>query len=202
MTLQVIDGGGSDGNSPDPKDGRRILAPGAPPSAGPIPNALAVHLKHGEVLAWWGSKDSIQWGPIALTAGAAALVLAMASAFAPGLWAGGWSAMWAPLLALSSPTLFVLMREWLGRGSVLVTDEAIVEVDRAGQSHRLGFGGIARVRRDWLRGGVKLEGRRALLRIPPVLVDETRDAIASRLRGRVRSGSPDDPIGFLPKDVR
>jgi hypothetical protein len=194
VTLQIIDGGGE-----DPDDDRRILAPGAPPSAGAIPNALAAHLRHGEVLAWWGSKESIQWGPIALTAGAAVLVLGMASAFAPGLWSGGWSAMWAPLLALASPTLFVLVREWLGRGSVLVTDEAVVEVDMNGQAHRLALAAIVRVRRDWVRGGVKLEGPRAQLRIPPQLVDETRDAIASRLRGRVRSTVPDDPVGFLPQ---
>jgi hypothetical protein len=192
MTLQVIDGGGG-----DDEGGRRILAPGAPPSDGPIPNELAMHLQHGEVLAWWGRKDAIQFGPIALTFGAAVLVLALASAFAPGLWTGGWSAMWAPVLALLSPTLFVLAREWVGRGAVMVTHEAVIEVEPNGQPHRIALGAIRAVRRDWVRGGVQLIGARQLVRIPPMLMDDTRAAIASRLRGMVRGAEPDDPLGWL-----
>jgi hypothetical protein len=194
MTLQIIDGGGGGGGD---GDGRRILAPGAPPSEGPIPNELAQHLRHGEVLAWWGRKESIQLGPIALTLGAAAFVLAFASAFAPELWAGGWSSMWTPVLALLSPTIFVLMREWAGRGAVLVTHEAVIEVEPGGRAHRIGLGAIQAVRRDWLRGGVRLIGSRQLVRIAPMLMDDTQAAIASRLRGLVRGSAPDDPLGWL-----
>jgi hypothetical protein len=190
MTLQVIDGGG-DG------DGRRVLAPGAPPSEGPIPNELAMHLQHGEVLAWWGRKQSIQLVPVAVTFGAAMLLLAIGSAFAPGLWSEGWSAMWPMLLALSSPALFLLAREWLGRGAVLVTHDAVIEVEPSGQAHRLSLGGIQAVRRDWIRGGVRLLGPRQLVRVPAALMDDTRAAIASRLRGMVRGASPDDPLGWF-----
>lgn len=192
MTLQVIDGGGG-------SNGRRVLAPGAPPSDGPIPNALAQHLNHGEVLAWWGRKSTIQFGPIALTFGAAVLVLAFASAFAPTLWSTGWSNMWGAVLALLSPTLFVLAREWLGRGAVMVTHEAVIQVEPDGTAHRISLGAIQAVRRDWIRGGVRLLGARQLVRIPPMLMDDTRAAIASRLRGMVRGSEPDDPMRWLDK---
>lgn len=191
MTLRVIDGGGGGG------DGRRVLAPGAPASEGPIPNALAQHLHHGEVLAWWGRKSSIQLGPIAFTLGIAVIALAAASAFAPSLWANGWSNMWGPVLALLSPTLFVLAREWWGRGAVLVTHEAVIQVEPDGRVQRLSLGAIQAVRRDWLRGGVRLLGPRSQVRIPPMLMDDTRAAITSRLRGMVRSTEPDDPTRWL-----
>lgn len=192
MTLSVIDGGGDDDNR-----GRRILAPGAPPSEGPIPNELAMHLQHGEVLAWWGAKEAIQFGPLALTFGAAVIVLAIGSALAPTLWAGGWSAMWPLVLALLSPTLYLLLREWYGRGAVLVTGDAVIEVEPGGRAHRLAIGAIVAVRRDFIRGGVKLLGRRDGIRVPPALVDDTRAAIASRLRGLVRSTEIDDPLGWF-----
>ena len=49
MTLKLA------ASNPDPEpsaagQGPRILAPGAPPSPGPVPNELAQHLSFGEAL--------------------------------------------------------------------------------------------------------------------------------------------------------
>jgi hypothetical protein len=189
--------GGADED--DPGRGKTILAPGAPPSPGRPDNALAVHLEHGEVLAWWGAKERIQYVLVLITLGATAVALGLVSAFAPELWARPLSGLWAPLLALLSPTLFVLVREWLSRGALMVTDGAIVEVDRHGTVHRLPLHGIQEIRRDWLRGGVRLIGRRHEVRVCPELMDDARVAVGSRLRNVVRGASEVvDPLGWLP----
>jgi hypothetical protein len=109
------------------------------------------------------------------------------------------SGLGPPLLVLLSPTLFVLAREWAGRRAVLVTDDAIIDVDHEGASQRIGLSAIYRVRRDWLRGGVRLEGPDGRVRIPPILLDDARRAVASRRRGRVRGSTQvDDSTGFWP----
>jgi hypothetical protein len=181
------------------REGPRILAPGAPPSPGPIPNDLAAHLRFGEVLVWWNSKETIALGPIAVALSAALLALGLVSGFAPEIWRNPVSGLGPPLLVLLSPTLFVLAREWAGRRAVLVTDDAIIDVDHEGASQRIGLSAIYRVRRDWLRGGVRLEGPDGRVRIPPILLDDARRAVASRLRGRVRGSTQvDDSTGFWP----
>jgi hypothetical protein len=56
------------------------------------------------------------------------------------------------------------------------------------------------VRRDWLRGGVRLFGSRGtILNVPATLADDARSAIASQ-RGRMvrASSSPDDPTRWMP----
>ncbi len=196
MSLRVIEGG----RPPDaPNDGPRVLASGAPPSPGPVPKALAVHLRHGEALVWWNAKEAIQWGPVALTLAGAGGILAMVSAFAPALWTGPWSSLWPALMALASPVLFIVVREWLSRRAVLVTDGAIIEVEPGGAVHRLSFAGVVAVRRDLLRGGVRLLGTRDEVRIPQTLMTDARAAIASQKAVMLRSGaSVDDAVGWMP----
>jgi hypothetical protein len=180
--------------------GPRILATGAPVSPGPVPNDLASHLEFGEALIWWGEKDRIDRGPILLALGAALVALALVSGFAPELWHQSWSALWPPLLALLSPTLFVLARERLGQAAVLVTDAAIVSVTLDDRAARLRFDSVRAVRRDPLRGGVRLLGPRGVVvRVPAALMDDARAAIASQRATRVRSRDDvDDPLRWMP----
>jgi hypothetical protein len=181
-------------------EGPRILAKGAPPSAGPIPNELAQHLHHGEALVWWDDKDGIEWGPVLLTAGAAAVALLLVSGFAPELWQQPWSGLWPPLLALASPTLFVLLRERLSRRALLITDSAIISVEPDGRPQRLAFTAIAAVGRDRLRGGMRLVGARGtVILVPATLADDTRAAIAAARASTIRTQTVvDDPSGWLP----
>lgn len=180
--------------------GPRILAKGAPPSPGQVPNDLAAHLRFGEALVWWGEKDRIDRGPVLVALGAAAVALLMVSAFAPELWHQPWSALWPPLLALLSPTVFVLVRERLSRRAVLVTDGAIVSVEPDDRASRLAFDAVVAVRRDPLRGGLRLLGARDLVvRVPSSLMDDARAAIASQRATRIRAGHElDDPTGWMP----
>jgi hypothetical protein len=191
MSLRLI-ANNEDGTS-------RVLAAGAPPSPGPVPNDLAAHLVFGEALVWWGVKNRISIGPPALTLGIAAAVLGFVTLFVPELWAQGLDEIWPPLLAVFSPTLFVLVREWASQRGVLVTDGAIVSVDRRGQSERLPLHGIAMVRRDWLRGGVRLRGRGAEVSVPFALMEDARTAVASQLGRTVRASTRvDDTTGWMP----
>lgn len=185
-------------SEPGENGGPRILAPGAPPSPGPIPNWLAAHLEHGEVLVWWGMKHRVQLGPIAITLAAAAVALLMVTGFAPVFWSRPLSALWPPVLAVLSPTLLLLFRELANRSAVLVTDGAVITISPRRHGSRLPLSGIGGVRRDWLRGGVRLWGRRAVLRVPPSLMEDTRAALLSRLRPMVRASTQiDDPMGWL-----
>jgi hypothetical protein len=197
MSMKLVVDNQSGG--PDDEERRRILAPGAPPSPGKLPNNLAAHLKHGEILAWWGAKEDIQRGLVLMTLAACLVALGLVSIVAPSFWSGPWSSRAGPLLALLAPAAFVFVREWLGRQAILVTGEAIIEVDRAGRAQRLPLTGIVAVRRDWLRGGIRLLGRRHQVRIGGELAAEARQAIASRLRGTVRAATEiDDPLKWLP----
>ncbi|MCA9653311.1 MAG: hypothetical protein H6712_17055 [Myxococcales bacterium] len=198
MTLKLA------ASNPDPEpsaagQGPRILAPGAPPSPGPVPNELAQHLSFGEALVWWNAKDRIDVGPVGLVLLAVLVILGFVTLFAPEFWSQPWSELAKPIAALLSPAALVLLRERLDQCSVLVTDAAIVGVDRGGHAVRLGLQGIASVRRDLLRGGLVLAGRDGRVRIPPSLLDDARQAIASQQRNRVRGSSTiDDPMGWLP----
>ncbi|MBX7078371.1 MAG: hypothetical protein K1X88_04220 [Nannocystaceae bacterium] len=194
MTLQALPGG-----KPTHEPGARILAHGAPPSPGVVPLDLARHLEFGEALVWWGEKAEIERAPIVLGGGLVVIALALVSLLAPEFWLQPLSSLWQPLLAVCLPLLFALVRERLSRRAVLVTDTAVVEVDPAGRSQRLGFDNVRAVRRDMLRGGIALHGARASVRIPSILVDDARAAIASQRRSRVRTGAGvDDPTGWLP----
>ena len=196
MTLKVVS------SSPGPEGGGggpRILAPGAPPSSGPLPNELAQHLVRGEALVWWGDKNSIRFGPVLMILGVALAVLALVTLLAPEFWAQPPRELAKPIGVLLSPAAFVLVRERINRRAVLVTDASITSIDMRGRAQRLPLGGIAKVRRDPLRGGMVLEGRQGQVRLPPVLLDDTRQAIASQRRHSVRgSASVDDPQGWLP----
>jgi len=197
MTLELASS--NDSPSGGPGGGPRILAPGAPPSPGPIPTDLARHLVFGEALVWWGEKDRIHYGPIGLVVGAAIAILGFVSLLAPEFWLQPWSELWKPVAALMSPSLAMLVRERLNQRAVLVTDAAILEVGRHGEVDRLPFGAIARVRRDVLRGGMVLEGKPGRVRIPPSLADDTHQALASQRRMQLRgSTAVDDPTGWMP----
>lgn len=197
MTLELV----SNNDSPTGGgEGPRILAPGAPPSPGPVPNDLAQHLTFGEALVWWGEKDRIHFGPIVLVLAAAISILGFVSLFAPEFWLQPWSELWKPIAALLSPTALVLLRERINQRAVLVTDTSITDVDPRGQSERLALDAITTVRRDALRGGMVLSGRRGRVRIPPSLLDDAHQALASQRRHRIRGAARpvDDPSGWLP----
>jgi hypothetical protein len=194
MSLQVLQGGKPDG-APE----RRILAPGAPPSPSVVPLELARHLELGEALVWWNEKLHIERGPIVLASALVVIALALVSVLAPELWLQPLGTLWQPLLAICSPLLFAILRERMSRRSLLVTDNAILEVDIDGHGQRLGFDNIRRVRRDLLRGGLRLEGARAVVHVPAILLDDARAAIESQRRGRVRTREGlEDPTRWLP----
>ncbi len=190
MKLEVIEGEAKVASE------RRVLTPGAPSSPGPCPNDLAVHLEHGEVLVWWNEKTEIQLGLAGITLGAAAVALLMVTGFAPTFWSQPLSGLWRPLLALLSPTLLVLAREWASRTALIVTNNAIIEVPRKGSPKRLALPRILRVRRDWVRGGLKLEGPGTTVHVPTSLLGDAGKAVRSRLQGRVRTPE-DDPLRWL-----
>lgn len=200
MTLQLVSsnptppaGAGSGG------DGPRILAPGAPPSPGPVPSDLARHLVFGEALVWWDEKERVHLGPVAMVVGAGVAILGFVSVLAPSFWLQPLGELWKPVAALFSPALLVLLRERLNQCAVLVTDVGIIGVDRSGGVQRLAFDAIESVRRDVLRGGLLLEGKRGRVRIPPSLTDDAHQAIASQRRLRPRTGAVvDDPMRWLP----
>jgi hypothetical protein len=187
-------------SNPDPPagGGPRILAPGAPPSPGPIPSELARHLVFGEALVWWDEKDRIHVGPVALVAAAAVAILGFVSVLVPSFWLQPASELWKPVAALFSPALLVLLRERMNRCAVLVTDVGIIGVSASGHVDRLALDAIESVRRDVLRGGILLEGKRGRVRVPPSLCDDARKAVASQRRNRVRGAIVDDPMKWLP----
>ncbi len=195
MKLEIIEG---EAREADGAGGRRILTPGAPPSPGPCPNDLAVHLQHGEVLVWWSEKTNVQLGLAGITLGAAAVAILLVTGFAPSFWSQPLSGLWKPVLALLSPTLLVLGREWASRTALMVTGNAIIEVPRRGAARRIALPQIRAVKRDWVRGGLRLEGPTAALHVPTSLVEDAGKAVRSRRRGR--GGAPegiDDPLRWL-----
>jgi hypothetical protein len=200
--LRVVDGGRPDddgGTAPGALAGRRYV-PGAPLSPGTVPLELATLLELGEAVIWWGHKRSWAWIPIAVTAGGGLAVLAFATLLAPGLWQRPLSEAWQPVAAVLAPALFLVAREWASRRALVVTDAAILGVDPRGNAQRLPLRAILRVRRDWLSGGVRLDGARSSVVIPPSLMDDARKAIALPRRDMLRGSNdkPDDPLGWLP----
>lgn len=194
MSLRVVSSRPGDGDR-----GARILASGAPPSPGPVPKEYARHLQHGEALLWWGEKDRIQAGPLLLVFAVALSMLGFATVLAPEFWVQPWASLWPPIAVLLSPALLILVRERVNQCAVLVTDAAILGIDRDGTPHRLPWGAPVAIRRDLLRGGLVLRGRSDLVRIPPPLLDDARKAVASQARHMISgSGNVDDPTGWLP----
>lgn len=183
---------------PVPSAGRRVLAPGAPQSPGPVPLELATELRVGEPVVWWGEKDQIDRRPIAWMLLAGIVLLALATLLVPELWAVPLRELWKPLVPALAPAALLLVREWVSLRTVLVTDSSVLVLDHRGKLDRLGFRNVRRVRRDLLTGGVLLEGAQHKVRVPPQLAEDTRLAIASQTRYTVASGErPDDPLGFL-----
>ncbi len=194
MTLEVLPGG-----RPSHEPDQRILATGAPPSASVVPLDLARHLEFGEALAWWGDKSHMERAPIIVAATLVGVALTMVTLFLPEFWLQPLDQLWQPLLAVSLPLFFAIARERLNRRAVLVTDTSIIDVDMTGKSARLAFDNVRAVRRDLLRGGLRLEGAKATVRVPAALATDARQAIASQRRGRVQTREGlDDPMRWLP----
>jgi hypothetical protein len=190
-----VDQSGMGGTS----SGARRLAPSAPPSPGTLPFELATELRMGEPVVWWGEKDAIDRRPIAWMLLAAALLLGVATLLAPELWSQPLGDLWQPLLPAFAPAALLAAREWVSLRAVLVTDSSVVVCDHRGRVDRIAFRNIRRVSRDFLTGGVLLEGAEHKVRIPPSLAEDTRAAIGSQTRFAIRSGDgPDDPLGWMP----
>jgi hypothetical protein len=179
--------------------GARRLAPSAPPSPGTLPLELATELRMGEPVVWWGRKDTIDRRPIIWMLIAAALLLGFATLLAPELWSQPLRDLWQPLLPALAPAALLAVREWVSLRAVLVTDSSVIVCDHRGNVDRIGFRNIRRVGRDFLTGGVLLEGVEHKVRIPPSLAADARAAIGSQTRFAIRSGQgPEDPLGWMP----
>ena len=176
----------------------RTLAPGAPRSPGPVPLELARELRVGEPVVWWGEKDRIDRKPIVWMLLACLGLLGFASLLAPELWDVPLGDLWQLVLPALAPAALLLVRELVSVRTVLVTDSSVLVLDHRGRLDRLAFRNVRRVRRDWLTGGVLLEGAEHKLRVPPQLAEDTRIAIASQTRYTIGGGDrPDDPLRFL-----
>lgn len=185
----------------------RLVGAGAPEPAPPrpapsrtLPLRLARHLRVGEALVFWGVKERVSLRPLVGVIALGLLVLAVVSAFFPGIWLQPWSDLWRPLAVLFAPSLVVVAREYASLRAVLVTDGAVIDVPRRGAADRLGFDAVRRVRRDLWTGGVRLEGARHAVKIPPSLAADVRAAISSQRAGMVRASPAviDDPLGWMP----
>lgn len=173
-------------------------ASGPPRSAGPAPLELARELRVGEPVVWWGEKDRIDRKPIAWMLIISLALLGFASLLAPELWAVPLGDLWQLLLPTLAPAALLLARELVSIRTVLVTDSSLLVLDHRGRLERLAFRNVRRVGRDWLTGGVLLEGAEHKLRVPPQLAEDTRLAIASQTRYTIGGGDrPDDPLRFL-----
>ena len=176
----------------------RTLAPGAPRSPGPVPLELARELRVGEPVVWWGEKDRVDRKPIAWMLIISLLLLGFASLIAPELWAVPFGDLWQLIVPTLAPAGLLLARELVSIRTVLVTDSSLLVLDHRGRLERLAFRNVRRVGRDWLTGGVLLEGAEHKLRVPPQLAEDTRLAIASQTRYTLAGGQrPDDPLRFL-----
>lgn len=179
--------------------GRR-LAPGAPESPGTVPLELAMELRTGEPVVWWNTKPSIRWAPVLWTVLAGLALLGIGSAFAPELWREPIAELWKLLVPAFAPAVLLTLREWVSCRDVMVTDNSIVTIDHRGRKDRLAFRNVRRVRRDLWTGGILLEGAAHKLRIPPLLAEDARAAIATQTRHMIKTDDgPDDPLGWLPR---
>lgn len=187
--------------SPPPLKTRRRgvqLAPGAPHSPGPVPEDLGHHLVFGEALVWWDEKNHTSVGPVLLVFAVAVSLLGFVSAFAPEFWLQPPVELAKPIAALLSPALLVLLRERYNQNAVMVTDSGIVGVDRKGRATRVAFERVRTVRRDVVRGGLKVESLRGGVHIPPTLVADAQQAVTTQTKHRVRNPNIHDPMGWWP----
>ncbi|TPV92544.1 MAG: hypothetical protein B7733_25265 [Myxococcales bacterium FL481] len=205
MTLRLIKGASSEKpgqapGSPAAPSSTRVAPPAPPAARGTLPLELAAQLGPGEPLVWWDRKEHLSWRPVLITFAAATVLLLVVTFFAPGLWSQPWAELGKPLAVLFSPVALVLLREYTARRSVMVTDSSVIVVTASGNADRVAFRNIRRVRKDWLTGGVVLQGAEHLVRIPPTLLQATRAAIASQTTGRIRADAVavHDPLGWLP----
>ena len=188
------------GGKPAGASTARVLAPGAPRSPGAVPFEIAQELRTGDVVVWWGRKDQIDRQPIAWMLLAGLLLLAFATLLAPELWDVPLAEVWKPLVPALAPAALLLAREALSLRTVVVTDSSVLVLDHRGRLDRIALRNLRRVRRDFVTGGVLLEGAEHKLRLPPTLAEDARAAIASQTRHTLGSGGdgPEDTLGWLP----
>lgn len=165
-----------------------------------MPFEYARELRVGEPVIWWNHKESISWKPVLWTLGAALLILAIATLFAPDLWLQPLDELWKTVLPALLPALLLLAREWASRRAIVITDNSVIGIDHRGRVDRLGFRNVRTVKRDLFTGGVVLDGAEHRIRIPPSLADDAHDAIASQLRNTVRATDElEDRLGWFPR---
>jgi hypothetical protein len=178
----------------------RRLAPGAPKSPGTMPFEYAKELRVGEAAVWWNHKETISWAPILWVTGAAVLLVAIATALVPEFWSQPLDELWKGVVPALLPSLLLLGREWFSRRAIVVTDNSVIGFDHRGRVERLGFRNVRAIKRDLLTGGVVLEGAEHKIRIPPMLADDARDAVASQVRHTLRGSQEiDDSLGWFPR---
>jgi len=196
--MVVLDAEASEPTPPKPIETQ--LAPGAPDSPGPMPDDLSRALEHGEALVWWNEKANIDLRAVGFVVLIPAIVLAILTVLLPEFWGQDVKDLWKPLAAIFAPVALVLWREWTNRAAIVVTDTSIIMIPARGQTDRLRFGNVRRVRRDRLRGTIRLQGATHEVWVPPILLDDTRAAIASQRHQALGSaGTPvDDPMAWLP----
>jgi hypothetical protein len=179
--------------------GRR-LAPGAPKSPGTMPFEYAQELRVGEAAIWWNHKEAISWAPILWTLAAGLLLVGVATAIVPEFWAQPLEELWKAVVPALLPSVLLLGREWVSRRAIVVTDTSVIGFDHRGRVERLGFRNVREVKRDLLTGGVVLEGAEHKIRIPPMLSDDAREAIASQVRHTLRGSQEiEDRLGWFPR---
>lgn len=219
MSLKLVHDAEATTQDEGPRRGQRALGPApgdvAPPAKaasrserpievpkapGPLPLALAQGLKSGEPVIWWGFKARVRWRPIAVMSVVGIAILAFITLIVPEFWSQPWKQWAQAVVAVQLPALAVFIREFKGRRTVAVTDTAVLDMDPRGGIDRIGFRSVRKVRRDWLSGGVRLVGVRHEVRVPPVLMEPAREAIASQTRHILDFGSegPDDRVAWFP----
>ena len=162
------------------------LGPQRTSISGTLPFELATELRMGEPVVWWGHKEKIDRRPILWMLLASALLLGFGTLLAPELWSQPLDELWQPLLLALAPAALLTVREWVSLRAVLVTDSSVIVCDHRGYVDRIAFRNVRRVGRDWVTGGILLEGAQHKVRIPPSLADDTRAAIDSQTRFAIR----------------
>ena len=166
---------------------------------GPVPFFIAQRLRAGEAVVWWGTVDHMMWRAPAVLAGIGAGVFLLVGLAVPELWQQPARELLRAFAVCLAPGAAQAIRNWLARRTVVVTDSAVLDADPQGRGDRIGIGNIRCIRRDWSTGGVLVEGAAHRIKIPPSLVQETRNHVL-RQRAVVimrDEDALDDRLGWL-----
>lgn len=166
---------------------------------GAVPFSLAQRLDAGEAVVWWDGVDSMRWRAPLILATIGAAVFAAVSLAVPELWQQPTRELLRALGVCLAPALVQGMRNWMAQRTVVVTDTTVLDADRNGRGDGLRLRNIRVVRRDWITGGVIIEGAAHRVRIPPALVADVRHHIR-RQRAVIlmrEDDAVDDRLGWL-----